>query len=230
MILLLFVLQVSLQAWAQENLGWIKLQEARLMLTEPSQWEESISIFNEILAAYPPEDPLYLESLYWKGRALYLIGYQEHSREELIEVSNNYYFRPTSLYFLQQSGAWENRVKELPYVGNPLVNMEGKHSTDPSLAWHVAFDSKASRIREVSIIFQGEDFPLYVTVELVDWRNERWVWRNEVRDASQPLSLRVEQFRSPREEKNYQYRSLLISAETIDGRRIPIQVSELQVR
>ena len=61
-------------------------------------------------------------------------------------------------------------------------------------------------------------------------RNERWVWRDEVRDASQPLSLRVEQFRSPREEKNYQYRSLLISAETIDGRRIPIQVSELRVK
>ena len=220
----------ALQAWAQENIGWMKLQEARLMLTDPVQREESIDVFNEILASYPPEDPIYLESLYWKGRALFLMGYKEHSREELVEVSNNYYFRTTSLYFLQQSGAWENRIKTLPFSGNPLVNMEGKHSTDASLAWYVAFDTEASLLREVSIIFQGEDFPLYVTVELVDWRNERWVWRDEVRDASQPLSLRVEQFRSPREEKNYQYRSLLISAETIDGRRIPIQVSELRVK
>lgn len=226
MIFLLF----ALQAWAQENLGWIKLQEARLMLSTPSQWEESIDIFNEILASYPPEDPLYLESLYWKGRALYLIGYKEHSREELIEVSNNYSVRPTALYFLQQSGAWENRVTALPFSGNSLVNMEGKSSTAPSLAWYVAFDADASRFREISIIFKGDDFPLYITVELVDWRNERWVWRDEIRDSSQPLSLRVEQFRSPREEKNYQYRNLLISAETIDGRRIPIQVSELQVR
>lgn len=220
----------ALQALAQENMGWIKLQEARLMLSDPSKQEESIDIFNEILASYTPEDPLYLESLYWKGRALYLIEQKEHSREELIEVSNNYSLRPTALYFLQQSGAWENRVQELPYSGNPLVNMEGKYSTAPSLAWYVAFDADASRFREVSIMFKGEDFPLYITVELVDWRNERWVWRKEVRDASQPLSLRVEQFRSPRKEKNYQYRSLLISAETIDGRRIPIQVSELQVR
>ena len=226
MIILLFVLQV----WAQENVDWLRLQKARLMLSEPTKWTESIDIFNELLAAYPVEDALYLESLYWKGRALSLMEYQEHSREQLIEVSNNYSMRPTALYFLQQSGAWIHRVQSIPYSGDPLVNVEGKHSSDPSLAFFAAFDANASRFHEVSISFQGNDFPLYITVELVDWRNERWVWREEVRDASQPLSLRVEQFRSPRKEKNYQYRGLLISGETIDGRRIPIQVKELQVR
>jgi hypothetical protein len=226
MIILLF----ALQAWAQENLDWLRLQEARLMLSEPMEQEESIDIFNEILAAYPVEDPLYLESLYWKGRALSLMDYHEHSRDKLIEVSDNYSMRPIALYFLQQSGAWKERIQKIPYSGNPLVNVEGKHSLERSLALFAAFDANASHFQEVSISFQGDDFPLYITVELVDWRNERWVWREEVRDASQPLSLRVEQFRSPREEKNCQYRGLLISGETIEGRRIPIQVKELQVK
>ena len=40
------------------------------------------------------------------------------------------------------------------------------------------------------------EFPLYITVELVDWRNERWVCRTLFR-LSQPVSIRLEQFKSP---------------------------------
>ena len=65
-----------------------------------------------------------------------------------------------------------------------------------------------------------------MTVEIVDWRNERWVWRDVVPDASQPISLRVGQFRSPRNEKRYWYRNILVTAESQDGRRVPITVSE----
>ena len=39
-----------------------------------------------------------------------------------------------------------------------------------------------------------------MTVELVDWRNERWVWRDEVRDASSPY-LYVLSNSVPQEEK-----------------------------
>jgi len=67
-------------------------------------------------------------------------------------------------------------------------------------------------------------------VEVVDWRNERWLWKEIVRDASQPVSIRMTEFRSPRTEKRYWYRNIIVTAESEDGRRVPITVSNTQIR
>ena len=227
---MILLLWLSLFSFAQEYDDWALLQKARLMLLEEEEIDASIDIFNTILASHRQEEQIYAEALYWKGRALYLNGFKEHAREELEEASSNYKMRTESLYFLQQSGAWEHRVVSIPYQGNSWVNSEGIHSNNPSLLWMTAFEASASRFKEVELWISSEVFPINVVVELVDWRNERWVWNGELRDSSQPLSLQIQQFRSPRGEHNYLYRNILVSAESTDGRQIPISILDFQVR
>ena len=226
---LVFLLFCSF-AIAQSADDWQDLQQARLWLIEDNNTSKSIDVFNRIIATYSTDDPIYVEALYWKGRALYMSGFKEHAREELSEASSNYKMRSEALYFLQQSGAWQRRVTTLPYQGNSWVNNEGVPSLDPSLAWMTAFDAKASRFREVEVWIDSDIFPVTITVELIDWRNERWIWTGEVRDSSQPLKLQVNQFRSPRGESFYRYRNILISAESLDGRRVPITIIDFNVR
>ena len=226
---MIFVLLVVL-SFAQEYNNWFVLQKARLMLLEENQVEESIDLFNQVIAASSQEEAIYSEALYWKGRALYQQGFKEHAREEMIEASKNYKIRSEALYFLQQSGAWERRIDTLPYEGNSWVNGTGVPDDKPSLSWLTAFDVTASRFSVVEIWVVSEVFPINVTIELIDWRNERWVWSGMLRDASQPLRLQVHQFRSPREDAEYLYRNMLVSAEGLDGRRIPISLPRLRVR
>jgi len=216
--------------FAQGYDDWALLQKARLMLLEEEEVEGSIDLLNTILASHKEDEPIHAEALYWKGRALYMVGYKEHAREELGEASRNYKMRSEALYFLQQSGAWERRVMKIPYQGNSWVNIEGKPSMIPSLLWTMAFDANASKFSSVEFWVDSEVFPINITVELVDWRNERWVWSGELRDGSQPLTLQIQQFRSPRGERNYLYRNILVSAESTDGRRIPISIVNFIVR
>ena len=68
---------------AQGYDDWALLQKARLMLLEQEQVEESIDLFNRIIASHNEDEPIHAEALYWKGRALYITGYKEHAREEL---------------------------------------------------------------------------------------------------------------------------------------------------
>ena len=224
-LLLLVVLGI-----AQEYDDWLVLQKARLMLLEDDQVKASIDLFNQVIAASSPDEAIYSEALYWKGRALYQQGFKEHAREEMIEASRNYKIRSEALYFLQQSGAWERRIEKLPYDGNSWVNVAGIPDDQPSLSWLTAFDVKASRFSEVEVWVNSEIFPINVTIELIDWRNERWVWSGVLRDSSQPLQLQVHQFRSPREDAEHLYRNMLVSAEGLDGRRIPISLPLLRVQ
>ena len=219
-----------LAAFAQDTQYWLQLQQARLLLMEEDQIQSSIDLLNEIIASNVSDENLVAEALYWKGRALYLQGYLDHSNEKLIEASNNYNIRSSALYFLQQSAAYENRIQKIPFSGNPWVNMDGKQSVNQSLMWVCSFDAQAASFHKISMNLEGSEFPLYLTVELVDWRNERWVWRDIVLDSSQPLSLRLEQFRSPRDETKYLYRNMMVTAESEDGRRIPFTLMNLEVQ
>ena len=224
-LLLLIVLGV-----AQEYDNWLVLQKARLMLIEDDQIDESVDLFNQVIAASSQDEAIYSEALYWKGRALYQQGFKEHAREEMMEASKNYKIRSEVLYFLQQSGAWEQRIEKIPYEGNSWVNVTGVPDEQPSLSWLTAFDVKASRFSVVEVWVLSEVFPINVTIELIDWRNERWVWSGVLRDASQPLHLQVHQFRPPREDADFLYRNMLVSAEGLDGRRIPISLPLLRVQ
>ena len=162
--------------------------------------------------------------------ALYDLGFSEHAEERLTVASNDYELRASALYFLEHSAAWEKRVSALPYRGNPWINLDGKSGSASSLLWVCALDTRAAQMSVLTMEIDSLEFPLYITVELVDWRNERWVWRDVVPDASQPVSLRIGQFRSPRSEKRYWYRNVLVTAESQDGRRIPITVSNTEFR
>ena len=73
----------------------------------------------------------------------------------------------------------------------------------------------------VTMEMNSQEFPLYITVELVDWRNERWVWRERcTRRVAACHSEGECEFRSPRNEKLD--RNVLVTAESQDGRRVPI--------
>ena len=226
MIFIIWMLSVG-NLWAQEQNSWFDLQQARLLLVSGGvdNLQQSVDILNRLIAVTENDDPIMPEILYWKGRALYQQGYVEHSREKLIESSNNYDLRNYSLYFLQQSAGWERRILSLPYTGNPWVNMDGKITNDESLLWLCSLDANITGFSKLSMDISASELPLYITVELIDWRNERWVWRDVVPDLSQPLTIRLGEFRAPREENKFMYRNILISAESEDGRRVPIVVS-----
>lgn len=217
-------------AFGEDAQLWFQLQQARYLMIDAEEVDTSIEILNGIIAQSEPDDFIVAQAEYWKGRALYELGFVEHAEERLTVASNDYELRGSALYFLEHSAAWEKRVTKLPFQGNPWVNLDGKSSSKSSLLWVSALDAKAAQMSEITMKVDSQEFPLYVTVELVDWRNERWVWRDVVPDASQPVSLRVGQFRSPRTEKRYWYRNILVSAESEDGRRIPITVSATEIR
>ena len=216
---------LMLLAWADDSKLWAQLQQARLMMMNEEQLEASVDILNQIIAQSEPDDFIVSEAEYWKGRVLYDLGYQDHAFERLNVASNDYAIRSDALYFLQQSAAWTRRVRRLPYQGNPWINLDGKPSGQSSLFWVSTLDVPASNLSQISIQIDSEEFPMFVTIELVDWRNERWVWRGLVPDASQPLEVRLEQFRSPRKERQYWYRNILVTAESEDGRRVPITLT-----
>lgn len=222
-----FIIKV---AFAEDAQLWFQLQQARYLMMEADEIETSIDILNGIIAQSEPDDFIVAQAEYWKGRALYELGFTEHAQERLVVASNDYELRSDSLYFLEHSAAWSKRVGRLPYRGNPWVNLDGKPSSNSSLLWVCALDTKAAQMSFVTLTVNSPEFPLYVTVELVDWRNERWVWRELIPDASQPLTLRVSEFRSPRSEKRYWYRNILVTAESEDGRRVPITVSKTEIR
>lgn len=219
-----------LSARAEDAQLWFQLQQARYLMMEAEELESSIDILNGIIAQSEPDDFIVAQAEYWKGRALYDLGFSEHAKERLTVASNDYELRASSLYFLEHSAAWENRVASLPYSGNPWINLDGSSSSSSSLLWVCALDNEASQMSELTMEVDSLEFPLYMTVEIVDWRNERWVWRDVIPDSSQPVSLRVGQFRSPRSEKRYRYRNVLVTAESQDGRRVPITVSNTDIR
>jgi len=221
---------LMLVAWSQGSQYWLQLQQARLLLMDESQVNQSIDLLNSIIAQNQQDSDLLAEALYWKGHALYLQGFQDHSNEKLIEASNNYNMRSSALYFLQQSTAYEQRIQKIPYEGNPWVNIDGKSSESDSLMWIATFDAQAGSFRQVSMNLEGREFPIYLTVELVDWRNERWIWRDIIQDTSQPLVLRLSQFRTPRDENKYLYRNMMVTAESEDGRRVPFTIVNLEVQ
>ena len=225
MILLFLVALV----FAEDSNTWRQLQQARLMMMDKEQIEASIDLLNQIIAQSEPDDFIVSEAEYWKGRALYELNYHNHAFERLNVASNDYAIRSDALYFLQQSAAWKRRVKSLPYEGNPWINLDGKPSRKHSLFWVGTLDVQASSVSKISLQLDSEEFPIFVTMELVDWRNERWVWRGLVPDASQPLELRLEQFRSPRDDRQYWYRNILVTAESQDGRRVPIVVTNTRI-
>ena len=216
--------------WAEDSQLWLQLQQARLMMMDESQIKGSVDILNTIIAQSEPDDFIVSEAEYWKGRALYDMGFFDHAVERLTVASNDYEIRGDALYFLQQSSAWERRVKELPYKGMPWVNLDGRYSRQSSLLWVCSMDASAGRFSSISLSLDSSEFPLYLTVELVDWRNERWVWRDIIPDASQPINIRLEQFRSPRDEPRYWYRNILVTAESEDGRRIPITLFDSEIQ
>ena len=227
---MMFWLLLTALVFAEDSNTWRQLQQARLMMMDSTQLDASIDLLNQIIAQSEPDDFIVAEAEYWKGRALYELGYEEHAFERLNVASNDYAIRSDALYFLQQSASWKRRVKRLPYQGNPWINLDGKPSGQSSLFWVATLDVQASNLSKISIQLDSEEFPIFVTVELVDWRNERWVWRGLVPDASQPLDIRLEQFRSPRSETQYWYRNVLVTAESQDGRRVPIIVNQTEIR
>jgi hypothetical protein len=217
-------------ALAEDAQLWFQLQQARYLMMDTEEIETSIEILNGIIAQSEPDDFIVAQAEYWKGRALYELGFESHAQERLVIASNDYDLRASSLYFLEHSAAWNRRVQKIPYNGNPWVNLDGKPSSNSSLMWVCALDGKASQFSNLSIDVDSSEFPLYLTVEVVDWRNERWLWKEIVRDASQPVSIRMTEFRSPRTEKRYWYRNIIVTAESEDGRRVPITVSNTQIR
>ena len=226
---MIWILGLSL-CWAEDSKQWLKLQQARLMMMDSEQIKGSVDLLNTIIAQSEPDDFIVSEAEYWKGRALYEMGFVDHAVERMTVASNDYEIRGDALYFLQQSKAWELRVQQLPYSGTPWVNLDGRYSRQSSLLWVCAIDASAGRFSNIALTIESAEFPLYLTVELVDWRNERWVWRDVVPDSSQPVSIRLEQFRSPRDEDRYWYRNILVTAESEDGRRVPITLMETELR
>ncbi len=217
-------------AFAEDAQLWFQLQQARYLMMDTEEIETSIEILNGIIAQSEPDDFIVAQAEYWKGRALYELGFESHAQERLVIASNDYDLRASSLYFLEHSAAWKRRVQKTPYNGNPWVNLDGKPSSNSSLMWVCALDGKASQFSNLRLDVDSSEFPLYLTVEVVDWRNERWLWKEIVRDASQPVSIRMTEFRSPRTEKRYWYRNIIVTAESEDGRRVPITVSNTQIR
>jgi len=217
-------------ASAEDAQLWFQLQQARYLMMDTEEIDTSIEILNGIIAQSEPDDFIVAQAEYWKGRALYDLGFDDHSHERLVVASNDYDVRGSALYFLEHSAAWEQRVSQLPYDGNPWVNLDGKSSSMSSLLWLCSLDSKAAQMSSLTMDIESSEFPLYVTVELVDWRNERWVWREMIPDSSQPISIRIEEFRSPRTERRYWYRNILVTAESADGRRVPVVVSSAQIQ
>ena len=105
-----------------------------------------------------------------------------------------------------------------------------KSSSTSSLLWVCALDNKAAQMSELTMEVDSLEFPLYMTVEIVDWRNERWVWRDVVPDASQPLSLRLVSFVLQEMKSAIGIAIFLVTAESQDGRRVPITVSNTEIQ
>ena len=101
-----------LGAHAEDAQLWFQLQQARYLMMETEELESSIDILNGIIAQSEPDDFIVAQAEYWKGRALYDLGFSEHAEERLTVASNDYELRSSSLYFLEHSAAWEKRVDD----------------------------------------------------------------------------------------------------------------------
>lgn len=210
---------------------WAKLQDVRsLQVGATAQdWPSILQQYDALLLESSGEDVLRYEIMYWKSRALYESGSLIESRTLMAEAANHYRVRNQALAFLVQSGAWEHRVMSLPFEGDFLVNQEGILGPKSSLVWHGAFDLNARDLNGIELRCESQVYPLTLTVELLDWRNEAWVWRGTVKD-SEGLELTPRDFRQPRVQDQTFFRAITISAESFDGRAVSIEVERLKLR
>ena len=228
--LLTLALSLPTDAVASSEL-WAKLQDVRAeqaAAAEPD-WDKIMAAYDALLAELGREDVLKYEVMYWKARALYEAGKHAESRVLMQDAANHFQIRNQAVQFLVESGAWENRVHKLPHSSGFLVDETGQSDSQTALVWRGAFDVGARSLRAIELQCKSQTYPLMLTVELLDWRNEAWVWRGTIKGREQ-IALTTSDFRKPRVQDKTFFRAITISAESFDGRAVPIEIQRLSLR
>ena len=116
-------------------------------MMEAEELETSIDILNGIIAQSEPDDFIVAQAEYWKGRALYDLGFSEHAEERLTVASNDYELRSSSLYFLSILLRGQNGWM---YCHTVAIHGWFRREIKPasSLLWVCALDNKAAQMSE----------------------------------------------------------------------------------
>ena len=228
--LLTLAFSLALDAAASSEL-WGKLQDVRVEQATAADpdWEKILAGYDALLAELGREDVLKYEVMYWKARALYEAGQHAESRVLMQDAANHFQIRNQAVQFLVESGAWEKRVQKLPHSTGFLVDETGQSDVQTAQVWRGAFDVGARSLRGLELQCNSQTYPLMLTVELLDWRNEAWVWRGTIKGREQ-LALTPTDFRKPRVQDRTFFRAITISAESFDGRAVPIEIQRLSLR
>ena len=77
----MWLVPLILTARAEDAQLWFQLQQARFNDGNRRVRGSSIDILNGIIAQSEPDDFIVAQAEYWKGRALYDLGFSEHAEE-----------------------------------------------------------------------------------------------------------------------------------------------------
>jgi hypothetical protein len=186
---------------------WSQMLQGRLALSLHEEASESVEIYSALLRDLSPTHALYAELMYWLGRAQYEQGDTDAARSSLLESRKDTRIQADADAFLREMGAWEHRIRSLPYEGKPWVGPLGQYPAEDAWEWMAGLDIEASRPSEIMLELQlGQESSLIVTLR--DWEGGNWLWQEQVGAGEQSVRIPVDSLQPPHPSAAARFRSL----------------------
>lgn len=199
---------------------WAQLHEAQLLETYEQEFDEAIDIYEALLEGLTSKDFSYGELWYWKGIA--------HMHQKDFEEAAACFEQSTqsALHYdrgqkaIKELSMIKNRVLELPYSGNPWVNL-GSGMSD----WSLVLDPEASSLDSFNLRIKTKEPVVSIQIQIEGWSGEVWGHSINLIEGEGVVSLRLQQLR-PTPPENIQIRAVKLICKTPSGQAANIEILE----
>ena len=186
---------------------WSQMLQGRLAQSMNEDPAESVEIYTALLRDLSSSHPLYGELMYWLGRAQYAHGDSGSARSSLMEAREDPAIREEADSFLREMGAWEHRVRSLPYAGRPWVGPLGQHPPKDTWELLAVLDIEASQPTEILLQLHLDQASSMV-LTLRDWEGGSWLWQEQLGAGEQSVLVPVSALQPPEASSTPRFRSL----------------------
>ncbi|MBM76098.1 MAG: hypothetical protein CMK59_11910 [Proteobacteria bacterium] len=169
---------LSCVAYAQQPVVpsdlWIQMYEGRLTEAIEGKPAEAVSIYSALLTDLSSSHPLYGELMLCKGEAQFRAGDFKGARESILIALGNERVRERAEFFMEELEAWEQRVIDIPYNGEPWIIRTVPFNSSLEELWYARLDDKAKNPQQIGVLWSSE-VEEQIFIELIDWEGGRWL-------------------------------------------------------
>ena len=174
---------------------WIQLYEGQLLQYMEQDHKDAVGIYEALLENLSNTDPMYPELHYWLGRSLYFADRYEESKHSLLIAAKDSDMRKQAMLFLSYMDSWKQRVRTLPYTGQPWSS-QGKDAHN----WLISLASDAAMIQHLSWDIRVLH-KTTIELTLINWDDQRIQWKQILSAGQHSISLDITEIMKAQDEQ-----------------------------